>query len=311
MPNNTKTTHSRRKALTYLAALPFFPADLTGSEIHKREMSVQHPERKPPLSLNLYSFNQPLQEGTMKLQDICRYCAEEGYAAIDPTAYYFPGYPEVPDDTFLFEFKRMVFELGLEISGSGIRNNFSDPDRMKRQQDIRLIENWLAASQKMGIPVLRIFAGSEIPNPQDKKKALGWMMDDFKQCADLGARYGVIIALQNHNEFIKTADEVIGIIETVNSPWFKLHLDIGSFTVKNVYEEIQKVIPYAVNWQVKELVTIDGEKVEPDFERIIRMVKDQGYVGYFPLETLGPGDPKKKLVVLKQKVITAMDRVFI
>jgi sugar phosphate isomerase/epimerase len=126
----------------------------------------------------------------------------------------------------------------------------------------------------------------------------------------LGAEYGVIIALQNHDEFIKTAGEIIEIIETVNSPWFKLHLDIGSFTMHNVYDEIEKVIPYAVNWQVKELVTIDNMKVEPDYERILRMVRAQGYVGYFPLETLGPGDPKEKLKVLKEKVVRAIDRVY-
>jgi sugar phosphate isomerase/epimerase len=136
------------------------------------------------------------------------------------------------------------------------------------------------------------------------------MMEDFRKCADLGARYGVIIALQNHDEYIKTADEVIQIIEAVNSPWFKLHLDIGSFSQKNVYEEISKVIPYAVNWQVKELVTQDGQKVEPDFVRILTMVREQGYVGYLPLETLGPGDPKEKLNVLKKKVMKAMDQVY-
>jgi sugar phosphate isomerase/epimerase len=310
MPKNHIMDHTRRKTIAYLAGLPFIAHGLVAPGNQKLRKKIQNPERKPRLSLNLFSFNAVLQEGSMKLQEVCRYCAEEGYAAIDPTAYYFQGYPEVPDDDYLYEFKRMVFELGLEISGSGIRNNFSEPDQMKRQRDIRLIENWLVASQKMGIPVVRIFAGRSIPDPEEKKKALDWMMADFRKCAELGARYGVIVALQNHDEFIKTADEVIGIIEAVNSPWFKLHLDIGSFTQKNVYEEIRKVIPYAVNWQVKEQVTIDGQKAEPDFERILGMVREQGYVGYLPLETLGPGDPKEKLDVLKKKVTMAMDQVY-
>ncbi len=302
--------YSRRKSLKFLAALPFLSNGVLASGNHHKETGSPNLIRKPKISLNLFSFNQGLQEGTIQLDEVVQFCSDQGYLAIDPTAYYFPGYPEVPDDRFLFEFKRMVFEHSLEISGSGIRNNFSDPDPNHRQQDIQLIEKWLLASQKMGIPVLRIFAGSGIPDPESKKKALSWMMDNFKRCADLGSQYGVIIALQNHNEFIKTADEIIEIIETVNSPWFKLHLDIGSFTVKNVYEEIEKVIPYAVNWQVKELVTLDDQKVEPDYERILRMIKEQGYEGYIPLETLGPGDPKEKLLVLKQKVMDAMDRVY-
>lgn len=302
--------YTRRKSLKYLAALPFLSNGVLASEtrynVHRRVSIV----RKPKISLNLYSFNQWLQDGAIQLDQVVQFCADQGYLAIDPTAYYFPGYPDVPDDHYLFEFKRKVFEHCLEISGSGIRNNFSDPDSIHRQQDIQLIERWLVASQKMGIPVLRIFAGSPVPNPKDKKKALSWMMDDFKHCSELGSQYGVIIALQNHNEFIKTADEIIEIMETINSPWFKLHLDIGSFTVKNVYNEIEKVIPYAVNWQVKELVTLDNRKVEPDYERIFRMIKEQGYEGYLPLETLGSGDPKEKLLVLKKKVMDAMDRVY-
>jgi hypothetical protein len=61
---------------------------------------------------------------------------------------------------------------------------------------------------------------------------------------------------------------------------------------------------------VKEFVSIDGRQVEPDYERILRMVREQGYVGYFPLETLGPGDPMDKLRILKEKVLNAMDRVY-
>jgi sugar phosphate isomerase/epimerase len=302
--------YSRRKSLKHLAAFPFIAHGVYASERPGNKAEFNKMVRKPKISLNLYSFNQWLQEGTIQLEEVVRFCAEEDYLAIDPTAYYFPGYPDVPDDRYLFKFKHIVFENSLEISGSGIRNNFSDPDPIHRQQDIRMIENWLVASQKMGIPVLRVFAGSGVPDPGEKKKALAWMMEDFKRCAELGGKYGVIIALQNHNEFIKTADEVIEILETVDSPWFKLHLDIGSFTVRNVYEEIGKVIPYAVNWQVKELVTIDGKKVEPDFERILRMIREHGYEGYLPLETLGPGNPKEKLLVLKQKVMDAMDRVY-
>jgi sugar phosphate isomerase/epimerase len=303
-------THSRRKSLKFLAAFSLFSSGVLVSESEGKTHAPSNPIRRPKISLNLFSFNQWLQDGTIQLDEVVRYCAGEGYLAIDPTAYYFPGYPDVPDDRYLFDFKRAVFENGLEISGSGIRNNFSDPDPIHRQQDLQLIEKWLVASQKMGIPVLRIFAGGAITDPEDKKKALGWMMEDFKRCADLGENYGVIIALQNHNEFIKTADEIIEIIDKVNSTWFKLHLDIGSFTEKNVYEEIEKVISFAVNWQVKELVTLDGNRMEPDYIRILKIIKAAEYEGYLPLETLGSGNPKEKLVILKRKVMNAIDQVY-
>ena len=54
------------------------------------------------LSCNLYSFNDLLQSGEMTLDDVIEFCATLNFAAVDPTAYYFPGYPAVPDDSYLY-----------------------------------------------------------------------------------------------------------------------------------------------------------------------------------------------------------------
>ena len=77
------------------------------------------------LSLNVYSFNNPLRAGEIDLFDVLDFCAEYNMDAIDPTGYYFPGYPEVPSDSYINEFKRKAFLLGLDISGTGVRNDFA------------------------------------------------------------------------------------------------------------------------------------------------------------------------------------------
>ena len=78
------------------------------------------------ISLNVYSFNNPLKDGEIDLFDVLDFCAEYNFDAIDPTGYYFPGYPEVPTDKYISEFKRKAFLLGLDISGTGVRNDFAD-----------------------------------------------------------------------------------------------------------------------------------------------------------------------------------------
>jgi len=45
------------------------------------------------LSLNAYSFNGPWRAGTMTLDDVIRFCAEQGVDGLDATGYYMPGYP--------------------------------------------------------------------------------------------------------------------------------------------------------------------------------------------------------------------------
>ena len=85
-------------------------------------------------SLNAYSFNTPLlKEGTMNLDELLEFCAAKDLDAVDITAYYFPGYPKVPSDEYLYHIKRKSFLLGIEISGTGVRNNFCSPDNKVRQ----------------------------------------------------------------------------------------------------------------------------------------------------------------------------------
>lgn len=254
-------------------------------------------KQKPKLktSLNAYSFNEPLTNGTMNIFDLLEYCSELGFDAVDLTAYYFPGYPKVPDDSYLYKVKQKAFLLGLDISGTGVRNNFTNPDSLVRAQSIDLVKSWIIASEKMGIPIIRIFAGEALPKGHTQQEVTAYMIEDIKKCVDFGRQHGVVVAIQNHWDFIKTSAQTIDIIEKVNSDWFGLILDIGSFKIGDPYIEISKTIPYATSWQIKENVFVDGVEQKTDLTKLISMILKSNYRGYIPIETLGKGDPKVKV----------------
>ena len=88
------------------------------------------------ISLNAYSFNQLLESGKMNLNELLGFCAAHNFEAVDLTAYYFPNYPAVPPDEYLHEIKMKAFRLGLAISGTGVRNDFTYPDAGKRQESV-------------------------------------------------------------------------------------------------------------------------------------------------------------------------------
>jgi len=125
----------------------------------------------------------------------------------------------------------------------------------------------------------------------------------------MGEKYGVIIAVQNHNGFLKTAADVNRLFEMVDSEWLGLNLDIGSYRQHDPYKEIQKNIGKAVTWQIKENVWIDGKETPTDFVKLFKIIKDAGYRGYLPLETLGPGDPYEKVPVLLENVKVALSKI--
>lgn len=261
------------------------------------------------VSLNAYSFNAPLTSGAMSINDMLVFCAEKGFLAVDITAYYFPGYPAVPPDDFLYEVKRKAFRLGVEISGTGVRNDFTEPDANKRKESVLLVKRWIEAAEKMGAPVIRIFAGNQKPTGFSREQVLDWMLKDVRECIDYGKQHGVVVAIQNHDDFIKTANDTIQILEAIKSEWFGLILDTGSYRIGDPYGEIEKTIKYAVNWQIKEKIFVDGKETDVDMDRLIRIIKQSGYSGYIPLETLGEGDPKIKISALLDRVRNSLMKV--
>lgn len=93
----------------------------------------------------------------------------------------------------------------------------------------------------------------------------------------------------------------------INEPeWFGLILDTGSYRVNDPYEEIAKTANYAVNWQVKENIFINGAEQETDFDKLINIIKKSKYRGYLPIETLDAGDPKTKVPALLNKLKKAL-----
>ena len=247
------------------------------------------------LGLNAYSFNEPLRAGTMTLNDLVDYCAQQGFDGLDATAYYFPGYPKVPDDAFLHRLKRRAFVNGVTISGTGVRNDFAVADPALRQRDVGMVKDWIEAAAKLGASVVRIFAGLKVPDGGTFDRTLEWMVPDMKSCAEHGRQHGVIVGLQHHHDFLKTADETIRVVEAVNSEWFGVILDVGSLRGGDPYAEIEKLVPYAVTWQLKERVWYGAKEVPTDVGRIKAIIDKAGYRGFLPIETLGAGDPRIKV----------------
>jgi sugar phosphate isomerase/epimerase len=257
-------------------------------------------------SLNAFSFNTPLSDGTMTISDLLDFCADSGFEGVYITGYYFKGYPQVPSDEYLFQIKRKAFRLGIEISGTGVRNDFTIADKTKREQEVALVKNWIEVAAKIGSPVIRIFAGNQKNEGITGEQVTAWMLKDIQTCVDYGKQHGIIIGLQNHNDFIQTAGQVIQIIEAINSEWLGLILDTGSYRVLNPYEEIARSVKYTVNWQIKENVFMNGAEKETDMDKLLGIIKSSGYKGYLPIETLGEGDPKIKVTTLLAKLQKAM-----
>lgn len=284
------------KSLTASASLAVLPVGNALPEINKK-LPV-----KTKISLNAYSFNAPLRSGEMNIDDMLEFAAETGFEGVDLTGYYFPGYPEVPTDEYIYHIKRKAFGLGLEICGSGVKNDFTLPDASARQAEKQLVKNWVQVTAKLGGQTLRIFSGAKVPEGYSRTQTFKWMIADIQECVKYAGQHGVVLAIQNHDDFLKTADEVEEVFRAIDSEYLGLMLDIGCYRGSDPFAEIEQTIRYAVTWQVKEEMHINRQPVKTDLSRLKNIIDKSQYRGYLPIETLGPGDPKQKVSLMYREV---------
>ena len=271
----------------------------TGGEVKRRAGS------RIKIGLNAFSFNKPLLAGKMTIPDVIDYCAQQQLDGVDLTGYYFPGYPNVPSDDFIYAVKRAAFLNGVTITGTGVRNDFALADPSSRRGHIQLVKDWVDVAAKLGSDMVRVFSGRELPKGHTFDQVLSWMVPAFQECAEYGAKRGVLIGLQHHDDYLKTADETIRVVNLVKSDWFSVILDVGSLRQGDPYAEIEKLLPYASNWQIKEHVWYGTKKVEIDLPLIRKIIDKVGYRGFTPIEALGEGDPATIVTAFLQKVRVA------
>jgi sugar phosphate isomerase/epimerase len=256
-------------------------------------------------SMRQYLQAKPGTKGAMDLFGFVDYAAELGVDAVELTSYYFP---EPVTDAYLNELKRRCHINGLDISGGAIRNNYTLPEGdPELQKWFDHTETWLAHYQKLGAPVVRVFSGIP-PKGMSEEQGISNAIANLRKVLVFAERHGVILGLENH-DYLTRIDRMLPIIKAIDSPWFGVNLDSGNVDTTDVYPELAKILPYAVNVQVKVETGPPKQKVPTDIPRFVRMLKDANYRGYVVLEYESAPDPyeaiPKHLAELRAAIASA------
>ncbi|EAQ80118.1 sugar phosphate isomerase/epimerase family protein [Blastopirellula marina] len=245
------------------------------------------------LSLAAYSYRKLLQgdKPQLTMADFIDDCAKMQLDGTELTSYYFP--PNV-SPAQLRELKRQAFLLGMSISGTAVGNDFGHPDGEQRDKQIADVKMWIDNAAILSAPVIRIFAGHAKKGiAPDESHRL--MVAGMQEVCDYAAKQGVFLALENHGGPTATAAGLLKLVKAVDSPWFGVNLDTGNFHGEDIYGDLAKVAPYALNVQVKVVVSgPDGKKVPTDFARIAKILRDANYRGFVVLEYEEAGDPREE-----------------
>ncbi|MEM7029405.1 MAG: sugar phosphate isomerase/epimerase family protein, partial [Chloroflexota bacterium] len=210
------------------------------------------------------------------------------------------------ENGYLQNLKRRAFELGLSLYNLSIHQDFVWAEAEERQKHIDHTLRCIDIAHEMGIPSIRVNSGGwrKQGSFDDLIAAKGWVdpwdgyteEDGFKwvieaiaACLPHAEKRGVMLLLENHWGLTTTADGMIHIIETLDSPWLKAILDMGNFYFEaDMYEAITKIAPHVVLAHAK---TYPGGgtwyTLDLDYSRIFKTLLDVGFSGFVSVEMEG------------------------
>lgn len=249
-------------------------------------------EPKFKFSLAAYSYRSLLagKQASLTLEDFIRDCAKFNLEGTELTSYYFPS--EVTPE-YLINLKRQCFLLGLAVSGTAVGNDFGLPPGEQRDQQIAHLKKWVDHAAVLGAPVIRIFAGKQHKGVSEEETHR-LVVSGIEECCEYAGKHGVFLALENHGGPTSTADGLLSLVRDVKSPWLGVNLDTGNFHEGDIYAQIAACAPYAVNVQVKVVVSDSQGKRPTDYSRLAEILRDSGYRGFIVLEYEEPGDPREE-----------------
>jgi 3-oxoisoapionate decarboxylase len=131
------------------------------------------------------------------------------------------------------------------------------PDGLERGQNLAAYDEMVAGipnAKAIGADVMRVVGSSlmfrhEPHGPQ--VKALAKM---FKKAVKVSKEYDVKLAVENHIDF--TSDEILQLLEMVDSEYFGLNFDTGNFLrlLDDPIKGMEKLAPYVLATHVKDLM---------------------------------------------------------
>lgn len=190
---------------------------------------------------------------------------------------------------------RLLDDYKLKLSAVSAYLSLMEPDAEKFSQNlsyvqraIELASEWFSEEQQP--IVITGFGGA----PGDLETQQDQLVERLNALGAQAEKRGVIVALEHHvGNAVETPDQVVAVMEQVESPAIRINFDISHFNVMGIpiEEAVAKVVPHAVHTHVKDesgtapdhQYLIPGEG-EFDYVRYLKAMQAHGYGGTVSVE---------------------------
>jgi len=155
------------------------------------------------------------------------------------------------DASYLSEIKGMLEEYKLEVVWA-----WGHPDGLEGGRNERAFADMMKAfdyAAAVGAKVMRVCGASLMFRNEPHGPMLDKLAKMFGEAAREGQKRDIRVADENHIDF--TADEMLGLITAVNSPFFGINFDTGNFmrVLDDPIKGMEKLAKYTFSTHVKDL----------------------------------------------------------
>ncbi len=189
--------------------------------------------------------------------------------------------------------QKYLAELNRRAAGEGVQNvlimiddegALGDPDPARRQKAVHNHHRWVDAAKTLGCHAIRVNAHSK--GTYDETMKL--VADGLRQLVEYGAQHQISVIVENHGGLSSHGDWLTGVMRLVDNPRCGTLPDFGNFYDYDRYKGVAEMMPYAKGVSAKTHdFDAQGNCVETDYHRMMKIVLDAGYHGRVGIEYEG------------------------
>ena len=242
------------------------------------------------ISLAEWSLHRSLFTRRLRHLDFPRVAKEDyGIEAIELVNRFFKD--KARDRKHLAEFKKRADDLGVRILliMCDDEGDLGDAVEARRKHAVENHIQWLEAAKFFGCHSIRVNARSTGSYAEQLERAA----DGLHRLAEAAVKYDLHVLVENHGGLSSDASWLVSVIKRVGLPNCGTLPDFGNFKISlrkeyDRYLGVAEMMPFAKGVSAKsQSFDTNGNETRTDYRRMMKIVLDAGYRGYFGIEYSG------------------------
>ena len=242
------------------------------------------------ISLAEWSLHRMLYSGELDHLEFCAITKEKfNLDAVEYVNSFF--FDKARDLDYLKEMKTRADDQGVAslLIMCDNEGHLGDPNMKARETAVENHYKWAEAARFLGCHSIRVNAQSSGSYEEQIKLA----SDGLRRLTEFGETLGINTIVENHGGLSSNAKWLSSVMEKVNHPMCGTLPDFGNFKIDDDnwydrYRGVEELMPYAKAVSAKShSFNADGDEINTDFGRMMRIVMNSGYNGYIGIEFEG------------------------